>query len=833
MTVNTVEIRKTYNGNGITDAFATPYFLADADLAVYVDGILQTITTDYTVAGAGIPAGGTVTFVTPPPTGTANVIIIRDPALTQLTDWVENDANGAEVKETAFDKLTMIAQRQQDKFERCLRLQDSDLDVDMELPLKSTRVNKFLAFDSNGEPVASAFGSMADGQVFSNKAAAVAYIDVNGITNGQAYFITSDDGGTFTGVTGASAATYADDGGTYCGTQFIPTGGDGSSGIVRKYDGALYPHWYGAVDDDTTDALAAFDNMVASLAAAGGGKISVPDNGGSAYYLSAAVELSSNIIVDIDPTVKFRTDTSVGWSPGTFPDPQFKNACFIFNGSLNQAVSTTFSVSAAIDDTSATVASVTGFAVGDDVWIADDTLVDASFHYAKEWNRIIDITGSVVTFEMPLNFAYALTDTTMYKITPCENSHITGGIFDQAADTTNETHGIGGQFAKGCSVRASKGQNLRGKLIAVWSSYDFNTYKPEVIDAQVTTAGLGYGVQYLLCRHSNIFGGMYSNLRHATDFSGGSDLLVTGAHAVWEGQSAGTAAYSMGHGLRTRRQKVVNSFAANWSLGAIVGNATFDGDYDSDVTGNTFINCGISAYYNNNSSGGKVTGNTLINSGTIAVGISVSSGIDVYDNRMLGTSASTTTGVVNIQTGTDINVYKNVISDGTKYGIYSNSGTNISIEDNEISNCTDKDIFVNLTNAGKLAINRNEIECAAGAFESIYVLGQTAGGQIARLEAKGNSIIGAASRTVGIRAAYVAQAVIENNTIEDVAEGVRCDFGDSPTIIGNRIDNVTNGIRLTDDATDVMTTYYSASNVVTNFTANLLNSAGAALGTFV
>lgn len=246
MTVNTVETRKTYNGNGITDAFATPYFLADADLAVYVGGVLQTITTDYTVSGAGIPAGGTVTFVTPPPTGTANVIVIRDPALTQLTDWVENDANGAEVKETAFDKLTMIAQRQQDKIDRTLRLQDSDLDVDMKLPLKSTRVNKFLAFNGDGEPVASAFGSMADGQVFSNKAAAVAYIDANGITNGQAYFITSNDGGPFTGVTGASAATYADDSTSYCGTQFIPTGGDGSAALVRKDAYPISVLWYGA-----------------------------------------------------------------------------------------------------------------------------------------------------------------------------------------------------------------------------------------------------------------------------------------------------------------------------------------------------------------------------------------------------------------------------------------------------------------------------------------------------------------------------------------------------------------------------------------------------------
>jgi len=276
MTVNTVEIRKTYNGNGVTDAFATPYFLADADLAVYVGGVLQTITTEYTISGAGVPAGGTVTFVTPPPTGTANVIVIRDPALTQLTDWVENDANGAEVKETAFDKLTMIAQRQQDKIDRTLRLQDFDLDVDMKLPLKSTRVNKFLAFNGDGEPVASAFGSMADGQVFSNKAAAVAYIDVNGITNGQAYFITSSDGGDFVGVTGASAGTYADNSTSYCGTQFIPTGGDGSSALVRPPFESINVKWFGAVGDGVANDTTAIQSVFDALDTRGGGTVYLP-----------------------------------------------------------------------------------------------------------------------------------------------------------------------------------------------------------------------------------------------------------------------------------------------------------------------------------------------------------------------------------------------------------------------------------------------------------------------------------------------------------------------------------------------------------------------------
>jgi hypothetical protein len=160
MTVSTVETRKTYNGNGVTDAFATPYFLADSDLVVYVDNVLQTIATDYTVAGAGVPAGGTVTFVTPPPSGSGNVVIIVDPELTQLTDWVENDRNGAEVKEIAFDKLTIIAQRLADRMNRVVQLSDTDTSTVLTLPELADRLSKFLAFDASGDLVAADGGTV-------------------------------------------------------------------------------------------------------------------------------------------------------------------------------------------------------------------------------------------------------------------------------------------------------------------------------------------------------------------------------------------------------------------------------------------------------------------------------------------------------------------------------------------------------------------------------------------------------------------------------------------------------------------------------------------------
>jgi len=84
-----------------------------------------------------------------------------------------------------------------------------------------------------------------------NKAAAVLLTPVNN----KLYFIGGTDGGLFKGVTGAAASTYSDNGGAYCGTEFIPTGGDGSAGWLRVDGGNINAKWFGAVGDEVTDCV--------------------------------------------------------------------------------------------------------------------------------------------------------------------------------------------------------------------------------------------------------------------------------------------------------------------------------------------------------------------------------------------------------------------------------------------------------------------------------------------------------------------------------------------------------------------------------------------------
>lgn len=126
MTVTATSSRVEYAGNGVTVAFTVPfYFLENADLKVYKDGTLQTITTHYTVSGAGNSAGGTVTFLSAPAVS-QSIVIFRDPSMAQDADYVENDPFPAQSHERALDKLTMIAQRIRELVNRSFRLSDSD-----------------------------------------------------------------------------------------------------------------------------------------------------------------------------------------------------------------------------------------------------------------------------------------------------------------------------------------------------------------------------------------------------------------------------------------------------------------------------------------------------------------------------------------------------------------------------------------------------------------------------------------------------------------------------------------------------------------------------------
>ncbi len=119
--------------------------------------------------------------------------------------------------------------------------------------------------------------SHLSGRVVANKAELVALLDALQATGtltaaaGRKIFVASDDGGAGTIKAGAAAGTYASNGGDYCGTQSLPTGGDGSAAWTRSYNGYVDPTWFGL-----SDAASATVNAAAITAAVAVGAVAIP-----------------------------------------------------------------------------------------------------------------------------------------------------------------------------------------------------------------------------------------------------------------------------------------------------------------------------------------------------------------------------------------------------------------------------------------------------------------------------------------------------------------------------------------------------------------------------
>jgi len=157
MTISTTTSRISYNGNGVTTEFSFPYrFLTNGDLVVLSvssTGVetTKTLTTDYTLTGAGDDAGGSVTMLVAPASGT-RLVIYRDTEVVQETDYTSGDAFPAESHERALDRLTMILQEKTPGAAgatRAIQIPIGDPgDVNTVLPPSIARLDKFLVFDA-------------------------------------------------------------------------------------------------------------------------------------------------------------------------------------------------------------------------------------------------------------------------------------------------------------------------------------------------------------------------------------------------------------------------------------------------------------------------------------------------------------------------------------------------------------------------------------------------------------------------------------------------------------------------------------------------------------
>ena len=160
MTVSTTIIKSSHNGNGSASTFAYAFkILQDSDLVVIIRNnstgteTTKTLTTHYTVSGAGDATGGSITFTSGNiPANGETVVIRRDDPQTQAIDYIANDPFPAESHEEGLDRATMIAQQVSEEADRSIKLSRTNTMTSTEFTVGATdRANKILAFDGSGE----------------------------------------------------------------------------------------------------------------------------------------------------------------------------------------------------------------------------------------------------------------------------------------------------------------------------------------------------------------------------------------------------------------------------------------------------------------------------------------------------------------------------------------------------------------------------------------------------------------------------------------------------------------------------------------------------------
>jgi hypothetical protein len=159
MTISSTTVRNSYSGDNSTTTFSYTFkIFADSDIQVIIrsaDGTetIKTITTHYTVTGAGASGGGSVIFTSGNiPTSTQTVVLRRNIPQTQAIDYIANDPFPAESHEEGLDRATMAIQQLQEELTRSIKLSKTNTMTSTEFSVgASDRANKILAFDTNGE----------------------------------------------------------------------------------------------------------------------------------------------------------------------------------------------------------------------------------------------------------------------------------------------------------------------------------------------------------------------------------------------------------------------------------------------------------------------------------------------------------------------------------------------------------------------------------------------------------------------------------------------------------------------------------------------------------
>ena len=274
MTVSSTTTKNSYSGNASTTVFAYGFKIFDDDditVIIRTDSTgaetTKTKTTHYTVSNVGNASGGNVTFTSGnTPASGETVVLIRNTARTQLTDYTPNDPFPADSHEDALDKLTLITQELEENIGRSLKVSQTNVIATSEFTADATaRANKILGFDSSGNLI------VTEGKV-DTITSSVSSVSAGGTPTASA---------TYTASSGALALAF----GLVTGNTGA-TGSTGSTGAAGSNAGLALTFSTSTSDADPGGGKLAFNNGTISSASV----IFIDDNDDNGVDISTFVQ---------------------------------------------------------------------------------------------------------------------------------------------------------------------------------------------------------------------------------------------------------------------------------------------------------------------------------------------------------------------------------------------------------------------------------------------------------------------------------------------------------------------------------------------------------------
>ena len=159
MTVQSINRRNDYTGNGASAQYDYSFYISDPTLLkvtqANTSGIETTLSypSDYSVAGVGVQGGGSITLTAGNLPAGYHLTIRRILPLKQLADLANQGGYYPDIVEMALDDLTGLAQQHQDEIDRSIKSPETEPNI-ITLPTVTQRANNLLGFDAAGYPIA-------------------------------------------------------------------------------------------------------------------------------------------------------------------------------------------------------------------------------------------------------------------------------------------------------------------------------------------------------------------------------------------------------------------------------------------------------------------------------------------------------------------------------------------------------------------------------------------------------------------------------------------------------------------------------------------------------